>query len=101
MKVHVPANFVGYGTFAMAAMLAFAYLIKQSAGEPAGGSWRRCGCWAWCCASSRWCSAAARRSRQAGYWFIYFGVSALIVGGILGRAAALPSACPRWRCWTT
>jgi ABC-type transport system involved in cytochrome c biogenesis permease subunit len=33
MKVHVPANFVGYGTFAIAAMLAFAYLIKQSATE--------------------------------------------------------------------
>lgn len=33
MKVHVPANFVGYGTFALAAMVAFAYLIKQQAGE--------------------------------------------------------------------
>ena len=33
MKIHVPANFVGYGTFAIAAMVAFAYLIKQQAGE--------------------------------------------------------------------
>jgi hypothetical protein len=33
MKLHVPANFVGYGTFALAAMVAFAYLIKQQAGE--------------------------------------------------------------------
>ena len=30
MKVHVPANFVGYGTFSLAAMVALAYLIKTS-----------------------------------------------------------------------
>jgi cytochrome c-type biogenesis protein CcsB len=28
MKIHVPANFVGYGTFALAAMVALAYLLK-------------------------------------------------------------------------
>lgn len=28
MKIHVPANFVGYGAFAMAAMVATAYLLK-------------------------------------------------------------------------
>jgi hypothetical protein len=33
MKLHVPANFIGYGTFALSAMVAFAYLIKQQAGE--------------------------------------------------------------------
>ncbi|MEY2801875.1 MAG: hypothetical protein RL513_1460, partial [Pseudomonadota bacterium] len=33
MKLHVPANFVGYGTFALAAMVAFAYLIKSHAAE--------------------------------------------------------------------
>ncbi|MBA3590511.1 c-type cytochrome biogenesis protein CcsB, partial [Methylibium sp.] len=30
MKVHVPANFVGYGTFALAAMVAWAYLLKTA-----------------------------------------------------------------------
>ncbi len=30
MKIHVPANFVGYGAFAMAAMIGVAYLIKSS-----------------------------------------------------------------------
>lgn len=29
MKIHVPANFVGYGTFALAAMVAIAYLLKS------------------------------------------------------------------------
>jgi cytochrome c-type biogenesis protein CcsB len=30
MKIHVPANFVGYGTFAMSAMVALAYLLKTA-----------------------------------------------------------------------
>ncbi|MDH5599738.1 MAG: c-type cytochrome biogenesis protein CcsB [Gammaproteobacteria bacterium] len=30
MKIHVPANFVGYGAFALAAMIGVAYLIKDS-----------------------------------------------------------------------
>lgn len=30
MKIHVPANFIGYGTFSLAAMVAVAYLLKSS-----------------------------------------------------------------------
>ncbi|MEE8614721.1 MAG: c-type cytochrome biogenesis protein CcsB [Roseateles sp.] len=30
MKIHVPANFVGYGCFSLAAMVAFAYLLKSA-----------------------------------------------------------------------
>ena len=30
MKIHVPANFIGYGTFSMSAMVAMAYLLKSS-----------------------------------------------------------------------
>jgi len=30
MKIHVPANFVGYGTFALSAMVAMAYLLKTA-----------------------------------------------------------------------
>jgi len=33
MKIHVPANFVGYGAFAMAAMIGVAYLMKSSLGK--------------------------------------------------------------------
>ncbi len=29
MKIHVPANFIGYGTFALAAMVAVVYLLKS------------------------------------------------------------------------
>ena len=95
MKVHVPANFIGYGTFAIAAMLAFAYLIKQSAGETR-----------WYKLAPLWLLGVVlcfepivfRQGAQdqgGSYWFIYFGISALIVGGILaGRrriAERLPS----------
>ncbi|MDP2264453.1 MAG: c-type cytochrome biogenesis protein CcsB [Hydrogenophaga sp.] len=95
MKVHVPANFVGYGTFAIAAMLAFAYLIKQSATETR-----------WYKLAPLWLLGIVlcleplvfRQSaleRGGSYWFVYFGVSALIIGGILfGRrriAERLPS----------
>lgn len=30
MKIHVPANFIGYGTFSLAAMVAVAYLLKAN-----------------------------------------------------------------------
>jgi cytochrome c-type biogenesis protein CcsB len=82
MKLHVPANFIGYGTFSLSAMVAFAYLVKQHAVE------------------TRWVKLAPlfllgvfltvlplvfRKSVQGStsYWATYFGVAALIVGGIL------------------
>jgi cytochrome c-type biogenesis protein CcsB len=95
MKLHVPANFVGYGTFAIAAMVAFAYLIKQKAEETS-----------WWKLAPLWLLGVVlcfeplvfRKSAAAGlstYWAVYFGISALIVGGILAMrqriAARLPS----------
>ncbi|MDE1999255.1 MAG: c-type cytochrome biogenesis protein CcsB, partial [Burkholderiales bacterium] len=32
-KIHVPANFVGYGTFALSAMVALAYLLKTESSK--------------------------------------------------------------------
>ena len=95
MKLHVPANFIGYGTFALAAMVAFAYLIKQQATET---RWYRL--------APLWLLGVVlcfepiifRKSALAGmsdYWAVYFGISALIVASILvGRkrlSAKLPS----------
>ena len=95
MKLHVPANFIGYGTFALAAMVAFAYLIKQQAGETK-----------WYKLAPLWLLGIVlcfepivfRKSSATGmsdYWAVYFGVSALIIGTILfGRrqiANRLPS----------
>ena len=95
MKLHVPANFIGYGTFAIAAMLAFAYLIKQSASE---SRWYKLApLWilglVLCFEPIVFRTSAAEKGSS--YWFVYFGISLLIVGGImLGRrriAERLPS----------
>ncbi len=95
MKLHVPANFIGYGTFALAAMVAFAYLIKQTVGQTR-----------WYKLAPLWLLGIVLCFepfvfRKAGvaalsdYWAVYFGISALVVATILfGReriAAHLPS----------
>jgi len=87
MKIHVPANFIGYGTFALSAMVAFAYLIKQAAGETR-----------WYKLAPLWLlgivlcfepivfrqsPTAAAEDGVSSYWAVYFGISALMVGGIL------------------
>ena len=94
MKLHVPANFVGYGTFALAAMVAFAYLIKQQATETR-----------WYKLAPLWLLGIVlcfeplvfRKSPEGGlsdYWAIYFGISALIVGGILALRARIAERLP-------
>ena len=83
MKLHVPANFIGYGSFSLSAMVAFAYLVKRHAEQ------------------TSWIKLAPlfllgvvlciepivfrKNPIQAisSYWAVYFGVSALIVGAIL------------------
>ena len=95
MKLHVPANFIGYGTFALSAMVAFAYLIKQQATETK-----------WYKLAPLWLLGIVlcfepivfRKGATANggsYWIVYFGISALIVAGILLArkriAARLPS----------
>jgi cytochrome c-type biogenesis protein CcsB len=95
MKLHVPANFIGYGMFALAAMVALAYLVKQQAGEKR-----------WYKLTPLWLLGVvicfvpivfSKSSAAAGgsYWLGYLLVSALVAGGILwGRqrlAERLPS----------
>ena len=82
MKLHVPANFIGYGTFALSAMVAFAFLIKQSAGETR-----------WYKLAPLWLLGVVLcfeplvfrkgASGSSSFWAVYFGVAALIVAGIL------------------
>lgn len=82
MKLHVPANFIGYGTFALAAMVAFAYLIKQQAGE---AKWYRLAP-LWLLGVVLCFEPVVFRKGLSGassYWAVYFGISALIVAGIL------------------
>ena len=95
MKLHVPANFIGYGTFALAAMVAFAYLIKQQASETK-----------WFKLAPLWLLGIVlcfepivfRKSPTAAggssYWLVYFGISALIVAGILMSRKRLAARLP-------
>ncbi len=96
MKLHVPANFIGYGTFALSAMVAFAFLIKQQASET---RWHKLTP-LWLLGMALCFVPIAFRQRgvaEAGgsYWVGYALVSALIALGILlGRrriAARLPA----------
>ena len=96
MKLHVPANFIGYGMFALAAMVSLAYLIKQQASETR-----------WYKLTPLWLLGVVicfvpivfRKAPGAeggsSYWIGYLLVSGLIAGGILwGRqrlAERLPS----------
>ena len=96
MKLHVPANFIGYGMFSLAAMVSLSYLVKQQAHETR-----------WYKLTPLWLLAVVlcfvpivfRKSPlEAGasnYWVGYLLVAGLIAAGILfGRkhiAARLPS----------
>lgn len=95
MKLHVPANFIGYGTFALAAMVAFAYLIKQHASDNK-----------WYQLLPLWLLGVVLcfepivfrgklMEKTSSYWLVYFGLSALLVAGILTQrkriAQRLPS----------
>ena len=92
MKLHVPANFIGYGTFALAAMVGFAYLINTH-GDTAS----------WAKIAPLWLLGVAfsaepfvfRSSGLPDYWAGYFGIAAIVVGAVLALrrriAPALPS----------
>ena len=96
MKLHVPANFIGYGMFAIAAMVALSYHVKQQVLETR-----------WYKLTPLWMLGVVlcfvpivfrKAPLEAGgsnYWLGYLLVAGLITGGILlGRkhiAARLPS----------
>ncbi|OYY51096.1 MAG: c-type cytochrome biogenesis protein CcsB [Polaromonas sp. 39-63-203] len=96
MKLHVPANFIGYGMFSLAAMVSLSYLIKQQAAETR-----------WYKLTPLWLLGVVlcfvpivfRKSPAdvggSNFWAGYLLVSGLIAGGLLlGRkriAARLPS----------
>ena len=93
MKLHVPANFIGYGTFALAAMVAFAYLIKAQATETRW--WKLAPLWllgvVLCFEPLVFRKGA---SENSSYWAVYFGISALIVAGILATRKRIAERLP-------
>ncbi|HUG58436.1 MAG TPA: c-type cytochrome biogenesis protein CcsB [Candidimonas sp.] len=91
MKLHVPANFIGYGTFSLAAMVGFAYLIKEHGQTK---SWGKLVpvflLGAILCAEPMMFSS----SELSPTWMLYFGIGALIVGGILALRGPIASKLP-------
>ncbi len=92
MKLHVPANFIGYGTFSLAAMVAFAYLVKVHGND---ASWKKLAPLFLLGVLLAAEPLVFRSAQTSAYWMIYFGISAAVVGGILAMrrriAQHLPS----------
>ena len=80
MKLHVPANFIGYGTFALSAMVGFAYLVKEHSETTS----RRRLIPLFLLGAVLCAEPFMFGSRELSpTWMLYFGVGALIVGVIL------------------
>lgn len=80
MKIHVPANFIGYGTFALAAMVGFAYLVKEN-GETR--SWLKLTPLFLMGVLLAAEPLVFRSEGLSATWMIYFGIGAVLVGTIL------------------
>jgi Cytochrome C assembly protein len=96
MKLHVPANFIGYGTFALAAMVAFAYLIKQQETET---RWHKLT--PLCYVSCPWCFARVRPRRVALTGSATWRFRRLSSAASLWVASVLRRVCPALKFWTT
>ncbi len=93
MKLHVPANFIGYGTFSLAAMIAFGYLIKSHGDTKS-----------WVKIIPLWILGVAlaaepfllRKTGMPAYWATYFAIAAVVVGSILMMRKRIAQAMPSY-----
>ena len=91
MKIHVPANFIGYGTFSLAAMVAFAYLLKVHANAPSIKALVPTGVLGVLMFLE---PLVFRSGGLSVYWAVYFGVGCVVVGGILLMRKRIADALP-------
>ena len=91
MKIHVPANFIGYGTFSLAAMVGFAYLVKEH-GETR--SWGKL--LPLFLLGAILCAEPMMFGSQelSPTWMLYFGIGAIIVGVILAMRGPISRKLP-------
>jgi cytochrome c-type biogenesis protein CcsB len=80
MKLHVPANFIGYGTFSLAAMVGLAYLVKEN-----GQTQSRAKLIPLFLLGAVLCAEPFMfgSGELSATWMLYFGVGAIIIGSIL------------------
>ena len=83
MKLHVPANFIGYGSFALSAMVAFAYLIRENATATSWVKLAPLGLFGLVLCFEPVLFRKNPIQALSSYWAVYFGIALLIVGAIL------------------
>ncbi|TAM90975.1 MAG: c-type cytochrome biogenesis protein CcsB [Candidimonas sp.] len=91
MKLHVPANFIGYGTFSLAAMTGFAYLVKEH-----GQTASRAKLMPIFLLGAVLCAEPFVFSTRefSPVWMLYFGLGAIVVGAILMFRAPIAAKLP-------
>jgi cytochrome c-type biogenesis protein CcsB len=98
MKIHVPANFVGYGTFALAAMVALAYLVKTAPprslwigliGVPGGVMLVLAGFWAFGDVTPQVAQALVKTMRMLGGCLALFAFT-ILARGVIGARTPAP-----------
>ena len=80
MKLHVPANFIGYGTFSLAAMVGFAYLVKENGQTK---SWAKLLPLFVLGVLLAVEPMVFRTEGLSSTWMIYFGIGIVLIGAIL------------------
>lgn len=91
MKLHVPANFIGYGTFALSAMVGFAYLVKLH-GETV--SWKPLVPLLLVGGVMVSEPFIFSDKENFGFWILYFGIGIIIVACILLARKTIASKLP-------
>jgi len=84
MKIHVPANFIGYGAFSLSAMVGFAYLLRSHHDNPSRGSLVALWGAGFAIAIALGLEGIVFRSTGISpYWASYFAVTLVIFGSIV------------------
>src|SRR5690606_13195968 len=88
---HVPANFIGYGTFSLAAMVGFAYLVKEH-----GQTTSRARLIPLFIMGAVLCAEPMvfGSGEFSATWMLYFGIGAIIVGAILAMRRPIADRLP-------
>lgn len=92
MKLHVPTNFIGYGTFSLAAMVGFAYLVKENGETKSYKKLAPLFILGVLLAAE---PMVFRTEGLSATWMIYFGIGAVLVGGILAFRRPIAQKLPK------
>lgn len=92
MKLHVPTNFIGYGTFSLAAMVGFAYLVKENGETKSYKKLAPLFILGVLLAAE---PMVFRTEGLSATWMLYFGIGAVLVGSILAFRKPISEKLPK------